>query len=62
MAVSQFFERHRVIKEGANRLDELTFLTAKELASIIRQHRASSQEVLEAHLNHIATHNPSLNA
>jgi amidase len=43
-------------------LDELTFLTAKELASIIRQHRASSQEVLEAHLSHIATHNPSLNA
>jgi amidase len=43
-------------------LDELTFLTAKELASIIRQHRASSQEVLEAHLSHIAAHNPSLNA
>ncbi len=51
-----------MIKEGANRLDELTFFTAKELASIIHQHRASSQEVLEAHLSHIATHNPSLNA
>jgi amidase len=43
-------------------LDELTFFTANELASIIRQHKASSQEVLQAHLSHIATLNPSLNA
>lgn len=52
----------KVVILGANRLDELTFFSAKELASIIHQHRASSQEVLEAHLSHIATHNPSLNA
>lgn len=43
-------------------MNELTFLTAQKLARFIRQHRASSQEVLEAHLSHIATHNPSLNA
>jgi amidase len=43
-------------------LDALIFLTAKELAELIRQHRASSREVLEAHLSHIAAHNPALNA
>jgi amidase len=41
---------------------ELIFLTATELASLIREHRVSSQEVLDAHLSHIAKHNPSLNA
>ena len=43
-------------------MDELTFRTASELADSIRQHRASSQEVLEAHLKRIAAQNPSLNA
>jgi amidase len=43
-------------------LDELTFLTANQLASLIRQRKVSSQEVLQAHLNHIAMHNPTLNA
>ena len=43
-------------------MDELTFLTASELANLIRQRKVSSQDVLTAHLNHIATHNSSLNA
>jgi amidase len=43
-------------------LDELTFSTASQLASIIRQGKVSSQEVLQAHLSQIAAHNPSLNA
>ncbi len=43
-------------------MHDLTHSTATELADSIRQHRASSQEVLEAHLRQIATHNPSLNA
>ncbi len=43
-------------------MKDLTFLTATELACLIREHRASSQEVLEAHLSHIAKHNPALNA
>ena len=46
----------------SNRLDKLTFLTASELARLIRQHKVSSQEVLEAHLRQIARHNPALNA
>jgi amidase len=43
-------------------MDKLTFLTATELANLIRDRRVSSQEVLEAHLSHIATYNPSVNA
>ena len=43
-------------------MDELTFSTASQLASIIRQGKVSSQEVLQAHLSQIAAHNPSLNA
>ena len=43
-------------------MNELTFRTATELASLIREHHVSSQEILEAHLDQIATHNPSLNA
>ena len=45
-----------------NRLNELTCLTATELADAIRQYSASAQDVLEAHLERIATQNPSLNA
>ena len=43
-------------------MNTLTFLTANELAGIIRDHMASSQEVVEAHLNQIARHNPAVNA
>lgn len=43
-------------------MNELKFLTASELANLIRQRKVSSQEVLEAHLSQIATHNSSLNA
>jgi amidase len=43
-------------------LNELTCLTAGELADAVRQHRASAQEVLEAHLRRLAAQNPSLNA
>jgi amidase len=43
-------------------MDKLTFLTATELASLIRDKHVSSREVLETHLSHIATHNPSVNA
>ena len=38
------------------------FATAHELAAAIRERRASAVDVLEAHLAHIARHNPSLNA
>lgn len=40
----------------------LTFPTTSELANMIRQRHVSSQEVLETHLSHIATFNPSINA
>jgi amidase len=43
-------------------LDELTCLTASELADTVRQRKASCHEVLEAHLQRIAAQNPSLNA
>jgi len=43
-------------------LNELIFLTAKELASLIQQRKASSVEVLEAHLSRIEALNRSLNA
>lgn len=43
-------------------MSELVFLPASQLASLIRQRQASSGEVLEAHLRHIAQHNAPLNA
>jgi len=43
-------------------VNELTSLTATELATMIRERRVSSQEVLEAHLKQIAKVNPSVNA
>ena len=43
-------------------MNKLTNLTAHELASNIRELKISSQEVLEAHLDQVAKHNPSLNA
>jgi amidase len=48
--------------KGTNIVNPLTFLTATELANMIRERRVSSQKVLEAHLNQIAALNPSLNA
>jgi amidase len=43
-------------------MDDLVFRTATELARLMREKSASAQEVLEAHLRHIAAHNPGLNA
>src|SRR5437868_4123956 len=43
-------------------MQPLTFLTATELTAAIRERRASSLEVLDAHLTQIARHNPALNA
>jgi amidase len=43
-------------------MNSLTFLSAHQLASDIREQKISSQEVMEAHLNQISKHNPSLNA
>jgi amidase len=43
-------------------MNKLTFLTASELADLIRDRHLSSQEVLEAHLSCIAIHNSSINA
>lgn len=43
-------------------MSDLVFKTATELAEIIRQKTASATEVLEAHLQHIARHNPALKA
>jgi amidase len=43
-------------------VSELIFSPAHQLAAIIRERKASAVEVLEAHLSHIARHNPPLNA
>jgi amidase len=43
-------------------MNSLTFLSANQLASDIRERKISSREVLEAHLDQIAKHNASLNA
>jgi amidase len=43
-------------------MDELVFATASELADGIRRRRFGAVEVLDAHLVHIARHNPVLNA
>ncbi len=43
-------------------MNELVFLPAHQLAQGIRDHTFSSVEILEAHLQHIAQHNPALNA
>lgn len=43
-------------------MSELNFCSAHDLASWIREGKVSAQEVLEAHLQQIATHNPALNA
>ncbi len=43
-------------------MGEYTFLTATELADMIREKKVTSVEVLEAHLDHISKHNSKLNA
>lgn len=43
-------------------MSDLVFLPAHQLAKMIRDRQVSSLEVLEAHLNHIAQHNPKINA
>ncbi len=43
-------------------MNSITFSTAQELATAIRQRRVSATEVLEAHLARIARYNPALNA
>jgi amidase len=43
-------------------MSELTLFTATQLAQAIRERQVSAIEVLEAHLAHIARHNPALNA
>jgi amidase len=43
-------------------MKDILFATATALAAAIREKQVSATEVLEAHLAHIATHNPRLNA
>jgi len=43
-------------------MTEIIFSTATALANAIRQKQVSATEVLDAHLAHIAKHNPTLNA
>ncbi|MDR3577786.1 MAG: amidase [Anaerolineaceae bacterium] len=43
-------------------MKEILFSTTTEIASAIRAKEVSASEVLEAHLAHIASHNPELNA
>jgi len=43
-------------------MSDLTFLTAHQLAEAIRGGQASATEVVRAHLDAIARHNPALNA
>ena len=43
-------------------MDHPIFTPAHELAAAIRRRKASSLEVVEAHLAHIERHNPRLNA
>jgi amidase len=43
-------------------MNDVTFMTAHELAAVIRQRRVSAVEVLEAYLAQITRHNSTLNA
>lgn len=43
-------------------MNDLAFMTAVELASKIRQRELSAVEVLQAHIEQIEAHNPTLNA
>ena len=50
-----WFDAHSVV-------NNLVFLPAHQIAQLIRDRAVSAVEVLEAHLAHIALHNPQLNA
>ena len=43
-------------------MNNLVFLSASQIAELIRDCTVSSTEVIEAHFKHIALHNPKLNA
>ena len=43
-------------------MNDITFMTTQQLATLIRERRVSTVEVLEAYLAQIAQHNPTLNA
>lgn len=43
-------------------MSDLVFLPAHQLATLIRERQVSATEVLEAHLQQIAQHNPKINA
>ncbi len=43
-------------------MNRLVFFPAHQIAKLIRDRLISSVEVIEAHLAHIAQHNPKLNA
>ena len=43
-------------------MSDFVSLTAHQLATAVRECEGSAIEVLEAHLAHIARHNPTLNA
>ncbi len=43
-------------------MDDLTHVTASELAAAIRARRVSAREALDAHMRRIERHNPALNA
>ena len=43
-------------------MSEITFCTASELANKIQDKKVTSSEVLDAHLDHISSHNSQLNA
>jgi amidase len=46
----------------ATTADDLCFKSARELATLIRDGKASAQEVMTAHLRQIARYNPKINA
>jgi amidase len=50
------------IDQQAREPDKLVFAAAHELARAIREREVSAVDVLEAHLQQIARHNPTLNA
>ena len=55
-------EDSAVTSSAAGGTDEICFMRAKDLASLLRQKKLSSREVLEAHWKQIARVNPKVNA
>ena len=49
-------------KETVSSSNDLVFLSAGELAEKIKSHQVTSLEVVNAYLDHIKKHNPTLNA